>query len=281
MPSLNELKKMHDIIINCIEVMGGKRIPEDCQCLANCQHVARKILMHSLAIGKLLEGTYVTNVNDVEYHVLDFPSMGALSRSLLESYLLFNYIFIKKKENEDKNFYHEIWRLGGLLDRQQFIATSQEAIDTRIRELSDIESIREYIKKHKIYTILTKTEKSQALKGKWRTGKHWVDIAEETGIHNQLFKMLYSYLSAHVHSGYLSVLQISQAFTKEIQERLSVIYIHICLIVGSHFVISYCNLFSDVKLYLNKNKDDLEFIERTYVTSSQFEEMISSNKIAR
>lgn len=275
MQKTNDLKRMHHILINCIEVMNGKEIPEEHRWIANCQPVATKIVLHSLAIGKLLEGTLVASINGIEHYALDFPSMGSISRSLLESYLLFNYIFVRNEDYENKKFYHEIWRLGGLLDRQKFIATSKEMKNAQLNEISSIESIKKYIINHVLYNSLTKNEKKEALKGKWRTGKHWNDIAGETGIHNNLFRMLYSYLSAHVHSGYISILQISQAFSKETQEKLSIIYIHISMIIASHFLISYSRLFGDVKLYLEKNIDDLNFVERTYITADQFEEHIA------
>ena len=267
---------MHYILINCIEVMNGKYTPEEHSWIADCQPVSTKIVLHSLAIGKLLEGTFVTSIGQIDHYALDFPSMGSLARSLLESYLLFNYIFVRHEDYENKKLYHQIWKLGGLLDRQTFIATSEEMRNVQISEISNIESIKNYIINHEIYSNLTKNEKKEALKGKWRTGKHWNDIAEETGIHSHFFKMLYAYLSSHVHTGYISILQISQAFNKETQEKLAIIYIHISLVIASHFIISYSNLFSDVKLYLENNKDDLRFIERTYITADQFEKYIAN-----
>ena len=236
---------MMDVFIQCGEALRGKPFSAEMSWQADTQPIAMKLFFHLGSLYALQDGTVLPVMAGVPINYTDFPSIATLARAAFETFLAFHFIFVQPLTNEEKHFRYIVWNLGGLKDRQRFMVTTQEGIDLLQQEKLQIEKLEGIIRSSLIFPHLPDARQKDAIKGKWRFGNKWEDLAELTGTHKGYFVSLYAYLSSFAHTGYLSILQLSQAEDKTIQQRLAGIYTNIGLTIMSHFLVAYCSLFPE------------------------------------
>lgn len=265
---------MMSILAGCTEAMRGKTFPAELAWQVDAENLALKLFFHLGTVYKLQEGTTLPKIEGVIPRYVDFPSISTLTRAAFETFLCFHFIFIQPPTTEEKEFRHDVWKLGGLLDRQRFITTTTEGIEKVREEKIICEKIKEKIAENPIFEQLTDPRKKDALKGKWRFGKQWVDIAENSGNHKEFFISLYAYLSSFAHSGHLGILQLSQATERPLQESLAKIYISVNLTLMSHFILAYCSFFEDAQNYLDNHKEHKYFVQTYFITAEHWEQLM-------
>ena len=175
---------------------------------------------------------------------------------------------------EEKEFRYDVWKLGGLLDRQRFLVTTIEGKAQIQEERQLIEKIKEKVELNPFFAKLSDPRKKDARKGKWRLGKQWVDIAENSGAHKAYFISLYAYLSSFAHSSHLGVLQLSQAYERHLQAKLAVIYTSVNLTLMSHFIIAYCSFFRESQAFLDSHEEYKNFVQTYYITAEDWDDLI-------
>lgn len=266
---------MLDIFARCTKALKGKTFSHDRAWLVDAEILALKLFFHIGSVFKLQEGTALPKIAKVNPNYVDFPSISTLSRAAIETFLCFHFIYIQPSSMEEKEFRHDLWKLGGFLDRQRFMATTDEGRAILIEEKKLSEELKQKIENNPIYAQLPQPRQKDALKGKWRLGRQWVDIAESSGTHKHYFVSLYAYLSSFAHSGHLGILQLSQATERHVQASLGNFYTHVSLTLMSHFIISYCELFEEVRLFFESNEDYKRIVRTYYVLAEDWERFLN------
>jgi len=266
---------MLEIFHDCTGALRGKKISKELAWQADAENLAVKIFFHLGSSFQLQTGTSLPPISGVTPNYVDFPSIAILTRAALETYLCFNFIYVKPSTMKEKAFHHDIWELGGFLERQKFTATTAEGRQKIQEEKEVIKELKEKIGSNPIFDTLSDPRKKDAIKGKWRLGKQWVDIAEASGVHTKYFVGLYAYLSSFSHSGNLGILQLSQARNKQQQESLSNIYTSINLTLMSHFIIAYCRFFPEAQEFLDSHIEEKNFVQIFLVTAEDWEQLIN------
>lgn len=271
----NEYLEMMDIFIRCGESLRGKPVSADMSWQADTQPIAMKLFFHLGSLYALQSGTKLPDMAGAPINYVDFPSIATLARAAFETFLAFHFIFVQPTTNEEKHFRYTVWNLGGLKDRQRFMVTTQEGRDLLQQEKLKIEKLEKIIHSSSLYQPLSDARQKDAIKGKWRFGNKWEDLAELTGTHKGYFVSLYAYLSSFAHTGYLSILQLSQAEDQNTQHRLAGIYTNIGLSIMSHFLIAYCSLFAEAQKVLDGNERYNELVQIYFVKAEDWEQFIN------
>ncbi len=262
------------ILVGCTEAMCGKNFPAELAWQVDAENLASKLFFHLGTVYQLQEGTTLPKIEGIIPQYVDFPSISTLTRAAFETFLCFHFIFIQPPTIEEKKFRHDIWKLGGLLERQRFITTTAEGAEKVREEKVICERIKENIMKNPIFEQLTEPRKKDAIKGKWRLGNQWVDIAANSGNHKEFFISLYAYLSSFAHSGHLGIIQFSQATERHLQVSLAKIYTSVNLTLMSHFILAYCSFFEDAQTYLDNHEEHKYFVQTYFITAEDWEQLI-------
>lgn len=265
---------MLDVLTRIAETLNGKKISEDISWQADVEPIATKLFFHLGSLYNLQEGTSFVNEPGALFgsiNYVDFPSIAVLARAAFETYLTFHFIFVEPLTKDEKLFRHTVWRLGGLRDRQRFVTFTSDGKAQQEQEREQIALLEAVVLNSPVYKTLDESRQKDARKGKWRLGKKWEDLAELTGIHKNYFVSMYSYISSHAHTGYISVLQLSQAENITIQRSLASIYTYISLIIMSHFIMGYCSIFPEAKNLLDNDKSISDFVEFYYLKAEDWD----------
>jgi hypothetical protein len=269
---------MLDLFVKCVDAVKGKSVEAGMSWQADIQPLAKKLFFHLGSALHLQNGTLLPLPTIGQFPFFDFPSISILIRSALESYLTFQFIFVQPNSIEEKRFRRTVWALGGLRERQRFKLTTQEGYEKLESEKSKIDDLKRQVRDNAFYAELPKNLKKEAIKGKWRLGKHWIEIAEASGTHRDYFVSLYAYLSSYAHSDYLGVLQISQAQTTSEQQSLCSLYTFVGLSLMSHFITAYCGQFKEAQAVLERNPAYNDFLQVHYVSADDWEKQLNKVK---
>lgn len=245
-----ELLKVLDSFIKIGE--AGKKTPagKDNR-LLDAEGLGFKIFFHASAILYLYRSTNIPDSHMANISFFDTASINVLGRAAIESYLVFQYVFVNNKDNEHEDYHYLSWVLGGLIERQNLPIFSPQGKKKLEAERKIISSIEPRLKANKYFYELTDKQKTNLLtKGNWRL-KSWSEIGLESGLSDSHAKAFYGYLCGYAHAGNLSILQLREAKTAKAQKDLCAATIDYLLIALSKFIISYTRVFPKAKSIYN------------------------------
>ena len=187
---------------------------------------------------------------------IDFISILVIVRAAFETYLTFYYLFCDININKNSQLlrYHS-WLISGFLDRQNFQLDRSKEIASKLEhEKTKIIELELKIENNPAFQKFTDKIKKNIKKGQWRQKYSWADLAEIAGFNKIIFKDLYGYLCSYSHSGSLSIFQIRDAYTLEVQSNLTHIPIYLGLIIMTHFSKNHMKLYHNSKKILKQKK---------------------------
>ncbi len=210
--------------------------------------VAVKLFWHLVALRRLSDGSSVGTEGVLYLRFTDFPSMAVLARAALETYFAFHFLFVGcRADAEVERLRNLVWQLDGLKTRQGLPGSQPESVAKLEAEKQTIGQIEETLQHLSAFQKLSGKEKANALAGRWRAGG-WARLADSADIYKRGIKPLYSYLSAHCHTDYLSAIQVRSASREAAnQEKWSRMYVALSLMLMSHFITDYSARFPETR----------------------------------
>jgi len=174
--------------------------------------IGKKIMDHCISVLNLSSKQKYRIGNGEMIEFVDFPSIAVLTRSILESYLAFNHVYINTGSKEETDFKWLAYDLAGFYERQSFKATTSLSIEIKKEETETIEVMKKKMAKSPYFSTFSPKQQKQLLeKENWKLFQHWGDLARSAGYDPDDFNQTYKYLCSYVHSGRLCVLQILDA----------------------------------------------------------------------
>jgi len=226
-----------------------------------------KLFNHISTLLYLSDGTTFTLPNDRQRICFDHSSISVVVRAAFETFLTYYYLFCDRSSNTDvKKFRHIIWKVSGLKDRQSFKLVRKENLSKLEVEKIIFDDLIVQVENNSIFSTLNAKAKKAVKEGKWRYQKSWADLSDIAGFNKKVFIDIYSYLCSYAHSGGLSALQIGQAVNIIDQKELTTISCQYGLILMSHFIFSYIELFPRAKTFFNNNKDRMDLAFKWNIT---------------
>jgi hypothetical protein len=215
--------------------------------LLDAEGLGIKILSHALTILYLYRSTNIPDSSITNISFFDTASINVLGRATIESFLVFQYVFVNNKDNEHEDFHYLSWVLGGLIERQKFPVYSPYGKKVLEDERKLILSLEPRLKTNKYFLELTDKQKANLLtKGNWRL-QSWSDVGLDSGLSDSYAKTFYGYLFGYAHASNLSVLQLREMETAKTQKDLCNSTIGYILIALSKFIKSYTKVFPKAK----------------------------------
>lgn len=127
-------------------------------------YLFKRIIIQYSTVLELRSEKSIPGFSSARY--FDFVSATALVRHLLECAVVLGYVFDQQRSDEERWFLHEVWRLGGRLER---LDTPYLYVNARHQEESAlIDTAKSKIQATSIFSKLPKKVQGQALNGKWR-----------------------------------------------------------------------------------------------------------------
>lgn len=231
-----------DLFILLVESQAKQTIKSGETWLNDAQTLSVKLFRHLVSMRTISAGATVEQDGIPAVFFVDHGSVKVVARAALETYLVFFYLY-GDTDRSLSEFRHKLWRLGGLVDRQLFHASTEEHREVLAREKQQIDDLKSQIERDPLLQRYTMKQRGKLLAGDWRVGNGWANLSVQAGFHEKWFKNIYSYLCGYSHSSYLSALQVGQAQTIEEQIKLTDFILGIGIVIMAHFAFSYSGVF--------------------------------------
>jgi hypothetical protein len=256
--------ELFQLYAGVVEATKGIRYNDDESWKGHAGPIAVKVAMHLATAFYLMAGTRIDRIASLPINFIDHSSINVVMRAALETFLAFHHLLIAPKSAEERSFRVCIWQIGGLRDRQRFPVISSESKAKLQKEKTQLDKLIKKIETDPIFSTLTSGERKRARKGEWRLTKQWVDVAVEAGISKQYFEPMYRYLCSYAHSGSLSMVQINQAESKEVQLRLAETNLGTALIIMSSMVTAFVDLFPEARQCLEAAPEHQRYLVKLW-----------------
>ena len=191
--------------------------------------ITQKFLLHIHSIKTLIDGIDLnSNIKNFKTKVKDPFSINVLVRGSIENYLVLNYI---SNRFEDENLLlcrFDIWMRHGI--RKRGVEPESEE-EKRVHEIDEnsIEVLTNRIKEQPYYLNLSEQKREKFIKQinsdwkvKFKDDKFfpatWKDLIYLSGFKKELGQNMYNYLSWHVHTSSISIIQLKNMWDDDFHE---------------------------------------------------------------
>jgi hypothetical protein len=168
-----------------------------------------KIVAQCVAV---LRSTPVSPLVDPNLPLWDLSTAASSTRSILESYLLFYYLFVEKVSTEERQFRFAVWLRHGLGENEKFRKISGTPAPTDWAQ--SISKAEDVLRKNPRFSDLDQNQQRNVLAGERSTmpklEKLTPDILSRAGISKDLYGMAYRYCSSFVHTTFFTVEQLER-----------------------------------------------------------------------
>lgn len=181
--------------------------------------LTQKFMLHGFAVKKLIPGVELKSlVHGYNMPILDPFSIYSLERTIVENYLVQNFLSNKNQDPDLLDCRFRIWMRQGLKQRgEEFEAAEAKRVVELDRE--SISSLGRSIQNSKYFLRLSEQKRVSFLKTinkEWKIifdgpkfyPVSWDRLLLEAGIKKEVCEMTYNFLSWHSHSQSISVLQV-------------------------------------------------------------------------
>jgi hypothetical protein len=276
------LKKFTDILIYLNEVLAEKKVSLS-ENLIYSEQLLIKFYLHGLTINKIsdcykLESDFFQNENFSKVEAIDISSLLTIVRAQFETVLVYQYLYINKKDKEENDFRFQCWILESLISRSTIFNPETVTIDSlreeyyekRAKDLKAIDVIREKIKRSKIFLDLDRNQQSRLLEtGKLKILQSVDKMFKESNLgESVLFSNIYYNLSAYAHSEGLVALQLKEShyFINNAHNHDTVhLYLFYSLLMTTIMIKNVSETFVEVlERYKNLSPKDIKQIDFLY-----------------
>jgi len=213
--------------------------------------------LNNFALKDLFKGTDLKYKNNSIKQFNISPSI-ILSRSQIECYFVFFYLFVQPETEEEKIFRNLLFRAAGLNRRQDYEASTEEFIKQKEEEGIQIEAFKEQIKNNSHYQTFTEKQKKYIIKKLPERVINGDTISLEKLIGNENFNKMFvnqwKLFSNYVHSESIALLQIKEYYEKPRNiEDLKLQLCHNSCHLISLFIVDMMNIFNINKSLIESN----------------------------
>ena len=273
--SKDEYKILLDLLARVNDANEGLSSSDisDGERLWDADWLANKFIGHALTILHLLDDTNVQALPSFPQIKVIFAvsaSIDVLTRTTMESFLVFHYVFFAPITPEERNYRYWAYRAAGVAEGQNFPTITEEARQKLKDEKAELDELRGKLESNTVFQSLGGGQKRQIFEGKgqwrWKPGVNdhlsWHDIAVEAGFSEMLASHMYRYLSGHTHSSSLSVRQMTQALLNKETQQLFGASINTMNIVIANMIHEYCGLFPRAQDVLTKDLEGSNLVKQ-------------------
>lgn len=261
--------KMHELLCTLIKQSALEVLLEKDSWKKDGQLLAIKLVQH---LNSLYQIAHITELEypQLKIEFVDFSAVNVLTRAVVETFIVYAYIY-KPDDLALARYRHNTWELGGLIDRQFAQASDLSQQEKLSQEKQRIDVLSAAIRESPFFDKSGK----RLLKGEWRGGRSWEALGVDAGLHPRWIKHVYSHLSGHAHTSYISTLQIGQAPLVD-QKWLADISLSIGLEIMAHFAAIFLKNGKAAARYITENEGAQRLINFWKFTVDDFDNVYGS-----
>jgi hypothetical protein len=249
------------IVSRLIQSQAGKTIAPSKEHLADAQALALKLFGHFTSLRIVARETSLHLDDDTNFHLIDHSSAKVIARAALETYLVLVHVF-DDTDLDLSAFRYKAWRLGGLADRQNLHRRGSLTNVKLDREKQELDLLESQLQTSLLLSKYKPKQAKQLLRGDWRVGITWADMAVSAGFSRKFFEDIYGYLCGYSHSSYASAMQVRAADSLEEQRELTKSLMYIGAMLMAQFSEFYMRLFEGSHEAVSKNSAFSEVIKK-------------------
>lgn len=222
--------------------------------LSTARALTNKFIEHAVTILRLSQGTNL-KLPSFKFSFIDSASIDVLTRTAMEAFLIFHYVFFVPTESEEKDYRYWAYKIAGITERQNFPANTEIFKQKLESEKIELDKLHEKLKSNTIFQRLTDKQKKLIFKGRWKLSS-WSKIAIDAGLKELIASHMYSSLAGYAHSSMLSVFQTIESHINKEDELAVNSSMGIMNIVIANMIREYCGLFPKAKELLSKDNKE-------------------------
>jgi len=192
--------------------------------------LTQKFMLHGFSVKKLILGiTLESPSQNQKIPILDPFSIYSIERTMIETYLVQNYLSNTSVNEDLLNGRFEIWMRYGLLKRGNnfIIAEAKKVLES---DKENIKKLEQSIKNREFFKNLSEEKKLKFLKAynsEWKFlfeskkfyTVSWKKLLEEAGVNPFICEETYNFLSWHSHSQSISLLQLQEMWENDYEKE--------------------------------------------------------------
>ena len=162
--------KLLETLIKVAEANKGTALGEDDRFL-DAEGLCKKFFGHATSALYLFRSTTLPSikVTDRGISFFDPGSINVLGRAALEAFLVFHYVFVEPRSDDEKDFRYYSWLRASYIDRQKFPSRPEEGKKQLTDDKKIIDASKEKINNNSFFKQLDEKKKKKLLeKGQWR-----------------------------------------------------------------------------------------------------------------
>lgn len=226
--------------------------------------LVNKYILHCLTILRLISGTELkSKLLNSKRTVYDIGSIVILTRSAIENYLTFFYLFIQPLTKEDEEFRINLYELSGLHSRQWLNPIEPEQINTKKIDEARINELENTLFIDPKFIKLDKESKNNIRGRKQARLFSWWKLLEQADLNENVFKPAWKLYSNYAHSEFISQMQLAGFFTdiEAAKDKCDTV-LNIMFCLTSVFVKDFTEFFPETKeRYNSLSEETLEVID--------------------
>ena len=228
---ISKFEKLMDILLSLFtDRIENKKTQFDRERFYYINLLTQKFIVHGFSVKKLIDGiTLDSPSKNLKIEMLDPFSIYSLVRTIIENYLVQNYLSNSNLDDDMLQLRFEIWMRYGLLQRNIEPEDDEAKRISKIDKKS-IQNLENSIKTRKGYLELSERKKAsldKTINKEWKIifdkekfyPVSWKRLMKEAGIKDETNDQIYNFLSWHAHSQSISILQLKNMWDKDFAKK--------------------------------------------------------------
>jgi hypothetical protein len=174
-----------------------------------------KFVFHGLTVHDILSGLTLSSKyypNEISgSKIIDKASAKVVLRSQLETLLMYYYIYVNPKSDDEKELRYTAWVCASLMQRQNFLVRTEIGKNQKLKDKDEIEKLKLRMQSLSSFNLLSVKQQDKLLsEGNGKLFNNWSKILSETGFkENHAFSKMYYHWSTYSHAEGISAIQLS------------------------------------------------------------------------
>ena len=256
---LKDISEINDILGYLMNILSEKKIVKE-EFKYPIGILINKFILHVYSIINLLKGRIIkSEYSSFQKNIIDISSIYTLTRTTIENYLTFFYLYIQPSNNEEVFFRYQLFELAGLRSRQRNKAEIDEHIKLKELERKKILELENIIYNHPLFKKLNQKTRNNIQGRKAARIYTWEKLLQEADLNMELFEAGWFLYSEFVHSEFVSHIQLYGYFSEELSTlEASDIVSNLLLALISVFIFDLINLYKEVEERYNSLDENIK-----------------------
>ncbi len=245
---LKDISELSDILGYLMNILAEKKLVTD-EFKYPISILINKFILHAYSIVDLLNGRNIkSDYLGFQKNIIDISSIYTLTRTVIENYLTFFYLYVQPSNNEEVFFRYQLLELAGLHSRQRNKAVIDEHINLKEEERKKILELENIIYNHPQFNKLNRKTRNNIQGRKAARIYTWEKLLNEADLNVDLFEAGWFLYSEFAHSEFVSHIQLYGYFSEELSSiEASDTVSSLLLALISVFIFDLVNLFKEVE----------------------------------